>query len=167
MISLDSRRRTQSGPSNSRSGDQSLEETGAYSPAATSPPAVIVPAGPPAGRNRIDFLCTRRLPFEGDSVMAVLTSISTETPPAPKEGVLAVSRGMINGDGSKPSPSEAPGRGGIWVIWAASRARWISFPPLTVSLNDRLMVGVTAINSSTKPLTAEFERFEVVEKAHR
>ena len=100
MISLDSRRRTQSGPSNSRSGDQSLEETGAYSPAATSPPAVIVPAGPPAGRNRIDFLCTRRLPFEGDSVMAVLTSISTETPPAPKEGVLAVSRGMINGDGS-------------------------------------------------------------------
>ena len=28
-------------------------------------------------------LCARRLPFDGDSVSAVLTSISTETPPAP------------------------------------------------------------------------------------
>ena len=30
-------------------------------------------------------LCTGRLPFEGDSVSAVLTSITTETPPAPRD----------------------------------------------------------------------------------
>ncbi len=59
-------------------------------------PAFMAPEqarGEPAGTSSDLFslgcvlyrLCTRRLPFEGDSVIAVLTSISTETPPAPRD----------------------------------------------------------------------------------
>ena len=31
------------------------------------------------------LLCTRRLPFPGTSIMAVLTSLATDTPPPPRE----------------------------------------------------------------------------------
>ena len=59
-------------------------------------PAYMAPEqarGEPAGASSDLFslgcvlyrLCTLRLPFEGDSVIAVLTSISTETPPAPRD----------------------------------------------------------------------------------
>ncbi len=59
-------------------------------------PAFMAPEqarGEPAGTSSDLFslgcvlyrLCTRRLPFEGDSVIAVLTSISTETPPDPRD----------------------------------------------------------------------------------
>lgn len=40
---------------------------------------------------------------------------------------------------------------------------WTSFPPLSANLKDRLKVGVSAINTSTKPLTAELEGFKVSE----
>ena len=83
-----------------------------------------------------------------------------------KEGALAVSRGMSNGDGSDQLRLKRRGDE-IFASFGPDGARWNSFPPLTVRLNDRLMVGVTAINSSTKPLTAEFERFDVVERARR
>ena len=83
-----------------------------------------------------------------------------------KEGVLAVSRGMNNGDGSSHLRLKRRGDE-IFASFGPDGARWNSFPPLTVRLNDRLMVGVTAINSSTKRLTAEFERFDVVERARR
>jgi serine/threonine protein kinase/regulation of enolase protein 1 (concanavalin A-like superfamily) len=81
-----------------------------------------------------------------------------------KEGVLAVSRGMNNPDGSDQIRLKRRGDE-IFASFGPDGARWNSFPPLTVRLNDRLMVGVTAINSSTKPLAAEFERFDVVERA--
>ena len=42
--------------------------------------------------------------------------------------------------------------------------RWTSFPPLSANLKDRLKVGVSAINTATKPLTAELEGFEVSER---
>jgi hypothetical protein len=40
----------------------------------------------------------------------------------------------------------------------------ITFAPLTAKLNDQLKVGVVAINSSTKALTADIEGFDVVER---
>ncbi len=83
-----------------------------------------------------------------------------------KEGALAVSRGMNNGDGSDHLRLKRRGDE-IFASFGPDGAHWSSFPPLTVRLNDRLMVGVTAINSSTKPLTAEFERFDVAERARR
>ncbi len=83
-----------------------------------------------------------------------------------KEGALAVSRGMNNGDGSDHLRLKRRGDE-IFASFGPDGAHWSSFPPLTVRLNDRLMVGVTAINSSTKRLTAEFERFDVVERARR
>jgi serine/threonine protein kinase/regulation of enolase protein 1 (concanavalin A-like superfamily) len=83
-----------------------------------------------------------------------------------KEGVLAVSRGMINGDASEHLRLKRRGDE-IFASFGPDGARWNSFPPLTVRLNDGLMVGVTAINSSTKRLTAEFERFDVLERARR
>jgi hypothetical protein len=83
-----------------------------------------------------------------------------------KEGALAASRGINNGDGSDHLRLKRRGDE-IFASFGPDGARWSSFPPLTVRLNDRLMVGVTAINSSTKPLTAEFERFDVAEIARR
>ena len=83
-----------------------------------------------------------------------------------KEGVLAVSRGMINGNRSERLRLKRRGDE-VFASFGPDGARWNSFPPLTVSLSDRLMVGVTAINSSTKRLTAEFERFDVLERARR
>jgi serine/threonine protein kinase/regulation of enolase protein 1 (concanavalin A-like superfamily) len=83
-----------------------------------------------------------------------------------KQGALAVSRGMNNGDGSDHLRLNRRGDE-IYASFGPDGARWNSFPPLTVRLNDRLMVGVTAINSSTKPLTAEFARFDVVERVRR
>ncbi|MGO9917129.1 MAG: protein kinase domain-containing protein [Isosphaeraceae bacterium] len=81
-----------------------------------------------------------------------------------KEGALAVSRGMNNGDGSNHLRLKRRGDE-IFASFGPDGVRWNSFPPLVAKLNDRLMVGVTAINRSTKPLTAEFERFDVVERA--
>jgi regulation of enolase protein 1 (concanavalin A-like superfamily) len=83
-----------------------------------------------------------------------------------KEGALAVSRGMNNGDSSNQLRLKRRGDE-IFASFGPDGARWNSFPPLTVRLNDRLMVGVTAINSSTKLLTAEFEQFDVVDRARR
>ena len=81
-----------------------------------------------------------------------------------KDGALATSSGIANTDGSnhlrlKRRDDE------IFASFGPDGLRWTSFSPLTVKLNDRLMVGVSAINSSTKPLTAEFEGLEATEKS--
>jgi regulation of enolase protein 1 (concanavalin A-like superfamily) len=51
----------------------------------------------------------------------------------------------------------------IYASFGPDGARWTSFSPLTAKLNDRLKVGISAINSSTKSLTAELEGFDVVD----
>jgi regulation of enolase protein 1 (concanavalin A-like superfamily) len=78
-----------------------------------------------------------------------------------KEGALAVSLGMNNGDGSSHLRLKRRGDE-IFASFGPDGVRWNSFPPLTAKLNDRLKVGVTAISSSTKQLTAEFEEFVVL-----
>jgi serine/threonine protein kinase/regulation of enolase protein 1 (concanavalin A-like superfamily) len=78
-----------------------------------------------------------------------------------KEGALAVSSGMRNEDGSYHLRLKRRGDE-VFASFGPDGVRWSSFPPLTVKFNDRLNVGVTAINSSTKRLTAEFEGFVVL-----
>ena len=77
-----------------------------------------------------------------------------------KEGALAVSSGMRNEDGSNQLRLRRRGDE-IFASFGPDGVRWSSFPPLTVKLNNRLKVGVTAINSSTKRLTAELEGFVI------
>ena len=79
-----------------------------------------------------------------------------------KAGALAISSGIKNGDGSKHLRLRRRGAE-IYAAFGPDGVRWTSFPPLTARLNDRLNVGVVAINSSTKPFTAEFEGFNVLE----
>ncbi|HEX3450156.1 MAG TPA: DUF1349 domain-containing protein, partial [Isosphaeraceae bacterium] len=77
-----------------------------------------------------------------------------------KEGVLAATSGMKNGDNSNHLRLSRRGDE-INASFGPDGVRWTSFPTLTAKLNDRLKVGVAAINSSTKPLTAELEGLEV------
>ena len=73
-----------------------------------------------------------------------------------KDGALATSSGIMNTDGSNHLRLRRRGDE-IYASFGPDGLRWTSFSPLTAQLNDRLKVGVAAINSSTKPLTAEFE----------
>jgi serine/threonine protein kinase/regulation of enolase protein 1 (concanavalin A-like superfamily) len=81
-----------------------------------------------------------------------------------KDGALATSSGLANRDGSnylrlKRRDDE------IFASFGPDGLRWTSFAPLIVRLNNRLKVGVSAISSSTKPLTAEFAGLEAMEKS--
>jgi regulation of enolase protein 1 (concanavalin A-like superfamily) len=80
-----------------------------------------------------------------------------------KEGSLVVSSGLPNGDGSNHLRLKRRGNE-IHAAFGPDGLRWTSFPPLFAKLNDRLNVGVLAINTATKPLTAELEGFEVSEQ---
>jgi regulation of enolase protein 1 (concanavalin A-like superfamily) len=80
-----------------------------------------------------------------------------------KDGVLAFSQGLKNLDGSDHLRLKRRGDE-IHASFGPDGVRWSSFPPLTAQLSDRLSVGVTAINSSTKPLTAEFEEFDLLKR---
>jgi serine/threonine protein kinase/regulation of enolase protein 1 (concanavalin A-like superfamily) len=80
-----------------------------------------------------------------------------------KEGALAVSSGLKNSDGSNYLRLKRRGDE-IVASFGPDGLRWTSFSPLSAKLNQRLQVGVAAINSSTKPLTAELEGLQVVEK---
>ena len=80
-----------------------------------------------------------------------------------KDGALAASSGIKNTDGSNHLRLKRRGAE-IYASFGPDGVRWTSFSPLTAKLKDRLNVGVAAINSSTKPLTAEFEGFDVLER---
>ena len=80
-----------------------------------------------------------------------------------KDGALATSSGIMNTDGSNHLRLKRRGAE-IYASFGPDGVRWTSFSPLTAKLNDRLNVGVAAINSSTKPFTAEFEGFDVLER---
>jgi len=79
-----------------------------------------------------------------------------------KDGTLAASSGLPNGDGSNHLRLKRRGNE-IHAAFGPDGLRWTSFPPLLAKLNDRLNVGVSAINTATKPLTAELEGFELSE----
>ena len=80
-----------------------------------------------------------------------------------KAGALATSSGIANSDGSNHLRLKRRGAE-IFASFGPDGVRWTSFSPLNARLNDRLNVGVVAINSSTKPFTAEFEGFDVLER---
>ena len=77
-----------------------------------------------------------------------------------RDGALEFSRGIPNNDGSSQLRLKRRGDE-ILASFGPDGVRWTSFDPLIVMLKDRLEVGVSAINSSTKPLTAELEGVEV------
>ncbi len=80
-----------------------------------------------------------------------------------KDGALATSSGIVNTDGSNHLRLRRRGAE-IYASFSPDGVRWTSFSPITAHLQERLNVGVVAINSSTKPLTAEFEGFDVLER---
>ena len=80
-----------------------------------------------------------------------------------KDGALVASRGLKNKDGS--SHLRLKRRGDvIHAAFGPDGSGWTSFPPLSVKLPDRLKLGVSAINTATKPLTAELEGLEISER---
>jgi serine/threonine protein kinase/regulation of enolase protein 1 (concanavalin A-like superfamily) len=81
-----------------------------------------------------------------------------------KDGALAVSSGLKNDDDSSYLRLKRRGSE-IEASFGPDGARWTSFPPLFAKLNDRLKVGVSAINTATKALAAQFDGFEVSEKS--
>ena len=80
-----------------------------------------------------------------------------------KDGALATSSGITNPDGSNHLRLKRRGAE-IYASFGPDGVRWTSFSPVTAHLKDRVNVGIAAINSSTKPLTAEFEAFDVMER---
>jgi hypothetical protein len=79
-----------------------------------------------------------------------------------KAGALAVSTGLNNADSS--SHLRLRRRGGeIYAGFGPDGHHWTSFPPLVVNLKDQLSIGLTAINTATRPLDAELEGFQVSE----
>lgn len=80
-----------------------------------------------------------------------------------KNGVLASSRGLKNSDDS--SHLRLIRRGDeIVASFGPDGLRWTSFPPLAAQLKARLEVGVAAINTSSKRLTAELDGFMVIQE---
>ena len=77
-----------------------------------------------------------------------------------KDGALVATSGLKNNDGSNHLRLRRRGEE-INASFGPDGIRWNSFPPLTVKLKDRVMVGVAAINSATKPLIAELEGLEI------
>ena len=79
-----------------------------------------------------------------------------------KDGTLAVSSGILNTDDSNVLRLKRRGDE-IFASFGPDGLHWTSFAPLSAKLNNRVKVGVSAINSSTKLLTAEFEGLHVLE----
>jgi serine/threonine protein kinase/regulation of enolase protein 1 (concanavalin A-like superfamily) len=80
-----------------------------------------------------------------------------------KDGVLAFSGGLKNPDGFTYLRLKRRGDE-ILASFGPDEVHWTSFAPITAKLENRLKVGVAAINSSTKTLTAEIEGFDVVKR---
>ena len=78
-------------------------------------------------------------------------------------GALAVSKGLENKDGSTHLRLERRGSE-VRAAFGPDGVRWTRFEPLLVDFDDRLSVGVVAINSATKPLNAGLEMFSITRK---
>ncbi len=80
-----------------------------------------------------------------------------------KDGVLAISDGLEIKDGSSYIRLKRRGET-ISADFGADGVRWTAFRSIVVRLEDRLEIGLTAINSATKPLVAQLEGFELIQK---
>ena len=80
-----------------------------------------------------------------------------------KDGALADSKGQRIVDGMKYVRLKRRGDE-IVGAFGPDGVHWTSFPPFAANLKDRLSVGVSAINTATKPLTADLEGFELSER---
>ncbi len=80
-----------------------------------------------------------------------------------KAGRLAESKGLTIRAGSTRLRIERRGDE-VRAAVSPDGVHWTSFSPLIVDFDDRLSVGITAINSASKPLNAGFERFAITRK---
>ena len=80
-----------------------------------------------------------------------------------KGGGLAVSKGIEIKDGSTRLLLERRGDE-VRAAFGPDGARWTWFAPLTVEFDDRLSVGIAAINSASKPLNADLEMFAITRR---
>ena len=80
-----------------------------------------------------------------------------------KDGALAASRGQRIGDGSSYLRMRRRGDE-IHAAFGPDGVHWTPFPPLSTKLNDRLLVGVSAINTATKHLTSELAGFVISDR---
>jgi regulation of enolase protein 1 (concanavalin A-like superfamily) len=83
-----------------------------------------------------------------------------------KDGALATSRGQKIEDGSSHLRMRRRGDE-IHAAFGPDGVHWTPFPALTAKLNERLLIGVSAINTATKPLTAELVSFAVSDRLRR
>jgi hypothetical protein len=75
-------------------------------------------------------------------------------------GTLTYSRGQKITDGSNVVRLERRADE-LHAAFGTGGEQWTAFPPLTAKLADRLLIGVTAINTASKPLNAELDWFEI------
>jgi regulation of enolase protein 1 (concanavalin A-like superfamily) len=78
-------------------------------------------------------------------------------------GRLLVSRGFKIEDGSSYLRLQRQGAE-IYGAVSSDGDHWTSFPPMDANLASRVKVGVVAVNSSSKPLKAEFATFQLTAK---
>jgi hypothetical protein len=77
-----------------------------------------------------------------------------------KEGRRTFSQGA--GLHDLPTPLRLERRGGsVYASTSHDGVHWTPFPPLEARLPDEVKIGVAAVNSSTKPFTAELEGLNV------
>jgi regulation of enolase protein 1 (concanavalin A-like superfamily) len=77
-----------------------------------------------------------------------------------RDGALAASRGQRISNSSSYLRMRRRGDE-IHAAFGPDGVHWTPFPPLTVTLKDWLNIGVSAINTATKPLTAELTDFMI------
>jgi len=80
-----------------------------------------------------------------------------------RDGALVDSKGLKIGDGASHLRLRRRGDE-IFAAFSRDGVIWTSFAPLSAKLKQRLSVGVSAINTATKPLTALLEGFDVSER---
>ena len=77
-----------------------------------------------------------------------------------KDGRRIVSQGP--GLQDLPTHLRLERRGGsVYASASQDGVHWMPFPPLEVRLPDEVKIGVAAVNSSSKPFTAELESLNV------
>lgn len=80
-----------------------------------------------------------------------------------KDGALSGSKGVSLGTGVNQLRLERRGDE-ILAAVGPEGARWTPLPVLSVRLDDALKIGVTAINTATKPMEVRLEDFQAIEQ---